>query len=193
MVRKGSTVRVRQRALWGIAFRGGGSGAHAGSAVRRGGRDGNFLETASPAEISSAGWHAWTWRTGWLPFPVSLTFVRSPEPDGIHSLAGDGPGRAVSRRRVPQRSGAGGPVRPATWRSFRPCRPAGRDSSCQSYEGRHRGKTRQPSWADLLRFTPQAALLPIAKISLPGEWCSGNAVIARCLDTLIALFPGLTA
>jgi hypothetical protein len=31
----------------------------------------------------------------------------SLEPDSIHSLAGDGPGRAVFRRRVPQRSGVG--------------------------------------------------------------------------------------
>jgi hypothetical protein len=31
----------------------------------------------------------------------------SLEPESIHSLAGDGPGRAVFRRRVPKRSGVG--------------------------------------------------------------------------------------
>jgi hypothetical protein len=50
----------------------------------------------------------------------------SLEPDSIHSLAGDGPGRAVFRRRVPQRSGVGSSCVLRAGGTVGPVGPAGR-------------------------------------------------------------------
>jgi hypothetical protein len=84
----------------------------------------------------------------------------SREPESIHSLAGDGPGRAVFRRRVPQRSGVGSTVRPASRGKRRPSRPAGRGPRDGARTGRRWSASPRRSISRLRRLSRRSPSRP---------------------------------
>ena len=160
MVRKGSTVRVRQRAL-AERLGGGGFGVRTGSAsVVRWPVWKLFGNRAVLVVVGGLLVEGWQYpRPAGCRSPGVLNVRATPlNRECIHSPAGDEPGRAVFRRGVTPREGTfESLVRLANRRGRQPGRPAGR--------GPQRGSRTEPS-DDHDRLQHRALVRPVRRPAL---------------------------